>query len=194
MTSEAIAGGRLIAVVLLKVGWEKDYFGNPPIHEVATVGHVESYEELPEGRYNIVLEGVEKVRLVDTSEGREPDETRRLYRVGWTVAAPERLPATGSSVEVEFRLRLRSLWKQLVERPDFEPEQFGIPPHASFEEVVNRIASFADLPPRGKQSLLELDDLLERARALESILEEQILHWKAVNRFRVVGPSDPRLN
>jgi Lon protease-like protein len=64
MTREAIAGDGRIAIALLRDGWEKDYHDNPAIHKVACLGKIETYEELEGGRYNIVLVGIRRVRLV----------------------------------------------------------------------------------------------------------------------------------
>ena len=58
MTRRALETDRLIAVGLLKPGWEKDYEGNPPIHAVCTLGQIIMEEALPDGRWNIVLEGL----------------------------------------------------------------------------------------------------------------------------------------
>lgn len=52
-----------MAVALLKPGYEADYEGRPDIHDVATVGRIETYQELPNGHYHLVLRGVARVRL-----------------------------------------------------------------------------------------------------------------------------------
>ena len=52
-----------IVVVLLRAGWEDDYYGNPPVHDVATLGRVVHHERLEDGRFNLVLRGTSRVRL-----------------------------------------------------------------------------------------------------------------------------------
>jgi hypothetical protein len=192
MTEDALAGERLLAVVLLKPGFEKDYYGNPPVHETATIGDIEHHESLAEGRYNIALTGLERVRLV---EGPREEGTEKLYRTSWTVADPERFPREGSAAVSERQLRLQSLWSQLiVEIGAEEVEESRIESDVSFEGLVNRIATSVALAAEEKQSLLELSDLVERAEALDSVLQEQILYWSAVRRFRNLSPNDPRVN
>ncbi|MCC6737722.1 MAG: LON peptidase substrate-binding domain-containing protein [Planctomycetia bacterium] len=63
MTRRALEGDRLIAIALLRPGWESDYEGNPPVHGMATVGQIIMEQAFPDGRYNIVLEGLARFRV-----------------------------------------------------------------------------------------------------------------------------------
>ena len=60
MTADVLASDRRIGIVLLRAGWKDDYEGRPPIHEVGTAGVIEHSARLDDGRYNIVLRGVEE--------------------------------------------------------------------------------------------------------------------------------------
>jgi uncharacterized protein len=57
MTAQALAGDRRIAMALLRTGWEKNYYGRPPIEPVVCVGRILSHERLEDGRYNLLLQG-----------------------------------------------------------------------------------------------------------------------------------------
>jgi Lon protease-like protein len=63
MTADALAGDRLIALALLKPGWESEYEGKPPLHRVACLGKVVADQHLEDGRYNILLRGLSRVRI-----------------------------------------------------------------------------------------------------------------------------------
>lgn len=192
MTEDALAGEKLLAVALLRPGFEKDYYGNPPVHDTATIGRIEHHESLGEGRYNIALTGLERVRLV---EGPRDDDAEKPYRTSWTVADPEQVPPESSAIVSERQLRLQSLWSRLiVEIGVEEDEDSPIESDLSFEGLVNRIATSVALSAEEKQSLLELSNLVERAKALETTLQEQILYWSAIQRFRNLSPNDPRVN
>jgi hypothetical protein len=192
MTEDALAGEKLLAVVLLKPGFEDDYYGNPPVHETATIGRIEHHETLEEGHYNIALAGLERVRLV---EGPRDEDAEKLYRTSWTVADPEAGPPPGSPTESELQLRLQSLWSQLLVEIGAEvAEESRIESEVSFEGLVNRIATSVALQAEEKQALLELSNLVERAKTLDSVLQEQILYWSAIRRFRNLSPNDPRVN
>src|SRR5213078_2405108 len=58
MTADAIRGERLIAMALLKPGWENHYEGRPPIHPIMGMGKIVEQEALKDGRYNLVLLGL----------------------------------------------------------------------------------------------------------------------------------------
>src|SRR5690348_4408413 len=74
MTADALAGDRLIALALLRPGWESDYDGKPAIYPVACLGRVVAEQRLDDGRYNILLRGLSRVRV------REELPQDRLYR------------------------------------------------------------------------------------------------------------------
>jgi uncharacterized protein len=64
MTADALAGDRLIALVLPKPGWEKNYAGCPALYTVATLGAIVADQKLEDGRYNILLRGLSRIHLL----------------------------------------------------------------------------------------------------------------------------------
>ncbi|MDB5322313.1 MAG: hypothetical protein JWN40_3944 [Phycisphaerales bacterium] len=64
MTADVLRGHRQIAMALLNRGWEKDYYGRPTIEPVVCVGTILSHERLPDGRYNFLLQGHTRARVV----------------------------------------------------------------------------------------------------------------------------------
>src|SRR5205807_2733032 len=70
MVRDTLDGDRLIGMVLLRPGWERDYEGRPPVFPVGCTGVVTHVERLPEGRYNIVLRGIERFRIVREDQTR----------------------------------------------------------------------------------------------------------------------------
>jgi Lon protease-like protein len=98
MTADALAGDRLIALALLRPGWEADYDGKPAIHAVACLGRVVADQRLEDGRYNILLRGLSRLRVL------EEIPTGKLYRT----ARVDLLPDCGApSGKDERRLRRR---------------------------------------------------------------------------------------
>src|ERR1700674_2065228 len=74
MTTDAIASDRMIGMVLLQSGWEHDYEGCPPVYRIGCSGVITHVERLQDGRYNIVLRGLERFRILEEDRG-------RLYRL-----------------------------------------------------------------------------------------------------------------
>ena len=64
MTADALRGRRLIAMSLLRPGWERDYYSKPAIEPVVCVGQIVSHERLPDGKYNLLLQGQGRARVV----------------------------------------------------------------------------------------------------------------------------------
>src|SRR3954465_3453326 len=63
MVADALASDRMIGMVLLRPGWDRDYEGRPPLYAVGCSGVLTHNERLPDGRYNIVLRGIERFRI-----------------------------------------------------------------------------------------------------------------------------------
>ncbi|MCU0702614.1 MAG: LON peptidase substrate-binding domain-containing protein [Fimbriiglobus sp.] len=102
MTAEALAGDQLIALVLLKPDedWETDYDGRPVVESTACLGRITSSEQLPDGRYNLKLRGLTRLRLVE--EIPDPDKLFRLAR-GEVLA--DRPPPPAEAVALRRELR-----------------------------------------------------------------------------------------
>jgi Lon protease-like protein len=64
MTADALAGDRLMALVLPRAGWEGDYAGSPPVHSVACLGKIIADQEVEGGRYNILLRGLSRIQIL----------------------------------------------------------------------------------------------------------------------------------
>src|SRR3954454_13738855 len=65
MVADALASDRMIGMVLLRPGWDRDYEGRPPIYSVGCSGLLTHNERLSDGRYNIVIRGIERFRIVE---------------------------------------------------------------------------------------------------------------------------------
>lgn len=65
MVRDCLAGDRVIALGDLAPGWQEDYEGRPPMMPIACAGIVVWHEELPDGRYNALLQGVARVRVLE---------------------------------------------------------------------------------------------------------------------------------
>ncbi len=65
MLKDALASDRLIAMSVLKPGWEMDYESRPPISEFVCLGKVVAHHKLEDDRYNVLLMGVQRARIVE---------------------------------------------------------------------------------------------------------------------------------
>lgn len=165
MVAEALDGDRLIGMVLLRPGWESDYEGHPPVYPVGCGGVITHHERLPDGRYNIVLRGLEKIRITGEQPGRS-------YRVATIEPLHEPLTEAERSEVRAARRRLETL---LVPQPGGRGADNTLPPAMNDEDLVNTLAQYMALEPLEKQALLERDGLLARCRSLIELLEMKML-------------------
>ena len=160
MVRDSLAGDRLIGVSLLRPGWDHDAEGRPAIYPIGCVGLISHVEELPDGRYNMVLRGVEKFRVV-----REEEQTRAYRR-----AAVDYFEERMTDADRESVRRQRHQLERLLTAVADAPEQ-TFPSNLSDEEVINALAQYLDLEPIERQALLEQDGVARRCGALIELLE-----------------------
>jgi Lon protease-like protein len=176
MVSEALADDRIIGMVLLKPGYEADYEGRPPVFPIGCAGLITHSEPLPDGRFNIVLRGIEKFRVTDES-------STKPYRLAHVDPIPEPVPEPDRVVLRRQRQRLEALLAAAIERSGSEPR---FPPAVADEDLVNALAQYLALDPLERQALLERDGVLDRCHALIELLEIKTLtprgtKWKGIH-------------
>lgn len=70
MTADALGGDRRIAMALLRPGWEQNYYMRPAIEPVVCIGTILTHEKLPDGKYNFLLQGQSRARIVREHAGK----------------------------------------------------------------------------------------------------------------------------
>jgi Lon protease-like protein len=159
MVADALKGSRVLGMVRLRPGFEKDYDGRPPIDGVGCAGVIDQHEQLPDGRFIVVLRGVTRFRVVS-------EDQRRPYRLARVEAIAERLTNDELGPLSALRERLARLLVTVLPA-DVEPPD----PSIGDAEYVNVIAQALQMPESDRQDLLEQDSVLARARALVERLE-----------------------
>jgi uncharacterized protein len=165
MVADALSGDRIIGMVLLRPGFESDYDGRPPVYSVGCAGLISHAERLPDGRYNIVLRGLEKFRI------RSEDDSRS-YRLAHVDMLSEPMSERDRD---QLRLERRRLEALLVPRPEGRGADSTVPSSMSDDELVNALAQYLELEPVEKQALLERQGLLARCRSLIELLEMKVI-------------------
>ncbi|MEM8865227.1 MAG: LON peptidase substrate-binding domain-containing protein, partial [Planctomycetota bacterium] len=96
LMEDAVAGDELIAMALLEPGWETDYAGRPPLSPIACLGRVLTHHRFPDGRFNLMLLGVRRLRLVEEVE--PPQAFRRAKVEIVAEQTPDDAPAWRSAL------------------------------------------------------------------------------------------------
>ena len=63
LTRDCLAGHQLMGVARLRPGYESSYYGRPPVYEKCGVGRIICSEELPDGRFALLLRGVARAEI-----------------------------------------------------------------------------------------------------------------------------------
>jgi uncharacterized protein len=170
MVDDALNGDRIIGMVLLRPGWEGDYEGRPSVYPIGCAGVITHAERLADGRFNIVLRGMEKFRIAG-------EEDEKLYRLAHVEPVPE---PSAESLRDEMRAQRRRLEGLLVPQPEgHRPSTSSgdpkVPSSMPDEDLVNALAQHLEFEPVEKQALLERNGVLERCRSLIELLEMKVL-------------------
>ena len=166
MTADALATDRLVALVLLRPDWEADYDRRPAVHPVACLGKIVADQQLEDGRYNLLLRGLARVRILDEVCDDNPYRTARVEVLADVLTAGvDELMALRRKVE-------ETLLPRFVAGPvrdQVESLMRGEMPLGGVTDVL----SFAlPLPPASKQGILEELRVERRAERLIAAFEE----------------------
>lgn len=161
MVADALAGDRVIGMVLLRPGYEQDYEGRPPVYGVGCAGVIENYERLEDGRYVILLRGTTVFRIVG-------EDHSKSYRVARVDAVPDRLEDRDLGPLSTVRERLTELLYKVLPLGAEPPD-----PGVEDAEFVNITAQALNMPEAARQDLLEERSILSRAQMLVDRLEQR---------------------
>jgi Lon protease-like protein len=175
-------------MVLLREGWEANYHESPAVHEIACLGKIESYEELEGGKYNIVLAGTNRVRLLKEIQQTpyRVVEVEPLDDGTWDDSEPE---------IIQRRNHLGGLFTRFTELATAGKYRArDLMPQLTFEALVNMVAATLNFPVEEKQFLLEMNDVRERCDVLIPLLQRHLEAVILVRNFEHIKPQDPSKN
>ena len=167
MVEDALNGKGEIGIILLKPGWESDYQGTPEIMTTGCVGKIERHSKLPEGKYNILLSGLYRFRILNEIGG-------KIYRqaeVEFLKEINDQDLTTKTSPIKEQLIRVMQLYlKNLPDGTKVE-QTLNIENCRKLAEFVDKLTHQFDLPPNKMQEFLEQQDVQKRANSLYSLIE-----------------------
>lgn len=169
MVADALEGDRMIGMVLLRPGWEPEDDRRPAVYPVGCAGLITHADRLAGERYNIILRGLQKFRILGEESG------ERLYRRARIEPIHERFGDSDRATIRGERRRLEALLAPVAEHTGADPK---IPSSMPDEDLVNALAQYLELEPVEKQALLERDGLLARCQSLIELLEMKVMAAK----------------
>jgi Lon protease-like protein len=167
MVTDALSGDRIIGMTLLRSAAETGD-AQAPVYDIGCSGVITHVERLADGRFNLILRGVEKFRILgeeDPAPG-QPYRKALVAGVDETVADEDRDPLAVERQRLETRLA------PLFERA--RAESF-LPQTMPDADLVNALAQYLEFEPLERQALLEQPGPLARCRAMMELLDVKAL-------------------
>ncbi|HEY7112347.1 MAG TPA: LON peptidase substrate-binding domain-containing protein [Thermoanaerobaculia bacterium] len=174
MVADALNGDRTIGMALMKPGWE-DGGKDPDIFAVGGAGEIVESEKLSDGRYNIVLQGRFRYRILREA-GVDP------YRQA-NVEPIASIPFPDAAAEARAAATLGRLFEAVREELSLPPLPDDAP---GAERLSSELALRLRYEPAELQELLETDALPARCEALAARLRD----WSG--RMRLLAPYRPK--
>jgi uncharacterized protein len=156
MASDALARDRRIAMIQPQRSGE-----GAPLFEIGCVGRIGEVEALEDGRYNLVLEGETRFRLV-----RELDVTTPFRQIEGE-AIPDDDEAVLASIErAAFELEARAFADAQGYSVDWDSVS-----RLDDQTLINGVSQIAPFDFAAKQALLEAPDLSSRCELLIQLMQ-----------------------
>jgi Lon protease-like protein len=148
LMADALAADGTITMALLRPGWEEEYDARPAIEPVGCLGRVVWHERLADGRYNLRLRGLSRVRLA------EEVPVDRLYRVARADLMPDVSPADLGRLKALRRRLADAVLPHFTPGPAREQVRELFAGDATLGQVCDVLGYALPLPLELKQALL----------------------------------------
>lgn len=156
MVTDSLARDRRIAMIQPKAGGDK-----PPLFEIGCVGRIADVEALDDGRFNLVLEGLSRFRIL-----RELEVTTPFRQVeGELIADP-----VDETLSMGARAALELESRRFAEVQGYAVDWNAVT-RLDDQNLVNGIAQIAPFDPAAKQALLEADTIADRAELIIQLMQ-----------------------
>ncbi|HZV10780.1 MAG TPA: LON peptidase substrate-binding domain-containing protein [Novosphingobium sp.] len=156
LISDSLARDRRIGMIQPQSGEE-----GAPLYHVGCLGHIEDVEALPDGRFNIVLEGLARFRV-----GRELVVSTPFRQVEAELFDEPEAEALAAVERALFEREAHRFADAHGYRVDWEQVQ-----RLDDAALINGVAQIAPFDAASKQVLLEAPKLAERCELLVQLMQ-----------------------
>ena len=182
---DVMRGNRLL-VFVAQHNEKMDGVTAEDVYRVGTVGTIHQMARTPDGSVRVMVQGIERVRLLDFV-AKDPYLVARIER------APEQA-AAGPELD-GLRRAVVDLFRRLVQLSDELPDELAVAAEnlADPRQVVYFVASLVVRPDTAsRQALLEMDSVAEKLRRLVDVLQNE-LAVREIGR-KITSDTEQRLS
>jgi Lon protease-like protein len=159
MVDDALASERLIGVIQPATGEENEPV--PQLADVGTAGRITSFTEADDGRYNIVLEGQARFRVL-----RELEVTTPFRQVEGELIADPEVEALSAIERAGFETEAR----EFADRQGYAVDWDAVS-HLDDQALINGVSQIAPFDAAAKQALLEAPNIAARCELLVQLMQ-----------------------
>jgi Lon protease-like protein len=182
MIGDCVVMQKPFGVVLIRSG---DEVGETPVpFEVGTTAAIKQIQRLEDGRMNILCVGVNRFRIHELLESKQY-LTARVELLHFPPPLPERL----APVLPEMR-HLLDRYLQLLKAADNSDIKIAVMP-SDGEELLGLAEMALQVPLKRKQSLLEIDDLVNAMITACALLRSEVRALQISASVPLMGEIDP---
>jgi ATP-dependent Lon protease len=166
LVDDVMRGNRLLALVAQREA-KAEPADPEDLYQIGTVGVIHQMARVPDGSVRLMVQGLERVRIVDWIS-REP------YLVARIEQAPDQASET---TEVEaLRHAVVDIFRRLVEASPDLPDELGAAAESVSDprHVAYFVASVVPLDVATRQALLETDPVSGKLRRLVDLLQREL--------------------
>ena len=189
MVSDSLENNQWIGMVLLKPGWNADYYNNPGIESIGCAGKIQKCVRLEDGKFNLVLLGLHRFQIL--REIRE--KSYRQADVQLLIETNDLSADQADSPDFDLLLTLIREYTQALPEDSPQRASLKIENCQSLGHLMDLIIYLSDLSPENKQPFLEELDVLKRQRIIRPFLENKIAFLRR-SRFLFEKGVDVRMN
>lgn len=166
LVDDVMSGSKILAVPRLRPGWERQYDGSPAVFETAGFGKIIQYDPLPDGRANIVIAGLGRLRI---RRELQPDS---LYRVAEGSIVSDTYPEGGAQALDASLRRLRMMLAQIMAGRLGLTERLSplLDKRLEAAQLVNGLGNMLLPDVDARQRFLETRSIVTRVELVETML------------------------
>ena len=191
MVTDAVETDRLITTILLRPGYEQEYYGNPAVYDVGCIGRIVRHEQLADGRSNLALQGLSRIHI----DNEIP--TDKLYRTARVTILKDAYPSNKSEDLDSFGSVLRHRLAKLLSlmgESDYAKQQIGSTRQIPVGCLCDLVVHYLNVETAVKQDLLEELNVLQRADLLLAWLDNTLQLLQKRTDGEGTHPPDFSLN
>jgi Lon protease-like protein len=185
LLEDALAGDRLIAMAMLTSGWEKSYEGRPALYSMACLGRITTHFRLADGTYNVLLLGVQRVKLLREMKPARP------FREAEVELCEDQYPACPPARRKDLQRKLHDALLTVLPMLPEAQEQLDqlLRNDVPLGILTDVISYMLDIDLARKQLLLTELDVYRRAELLLAHLSEAMAEV-AASRVAIHFPPE----